>query len=115
MDLYTEEKTQRFERAPLNTCRCHPCMGLRPERQCSLPAPLRARSAGHQVDIVLVCLSCLVLLEVNLCQDLVGERARHDERGMPCGAAQVAQAAGCKHDDAVAIGEREAVHLWLDV
>merc|ERR1719149_485673 len=69
----------------------------------------------QQVDIILVCLSCLVLLEVDLCQDLVGERARHDERGMSCGATQVAQAAGCKHDDAVAIGERKAVHLWLDV
>merc|ERR1719149_534763 len=70
---------------------------------------------GQQVDIILVCLSCLVLLEVNLCQDLVGERARHDERGMSCGAAQVAQAAGCKHDDAMAIRERKAVHLGLDV
>lgn len=46
---------------------------------------------------------------------LVGEGAGHDEGRVAGGAAQVEQAALGQHDDAVAIGEDEAVHLGLDV
>ncbi len=47
--------------------------------------------------------------------DLVGERAGHDERGVASGTSQVQQAALSQDDDAVAIGEDEAVTLGLDV
>merc|ERR1711865_756829 len=56
-----------------------------------------------------------VLQKIELSKDLVCERARHHERRMASGAAKVAQATGCKHDDAMAIREDEAIHLRLDV
>lgn len=46
---------------------------------------------------------------------LVGERARHDEGGVAGGAAQVEQTTLCQHNDAVAVGEDEAIALGLDV
>eukprot|EP00444_Apocalathium_aciculiferum_P046763 CAMPEP_0183503414 /NCGR_PEP_ID=MMETSP0371-20130417/5101_1 /TAXON_ID=268820 /ORGANISM="Peridinium aciculiferum, Strain PAER-2" /LENGTH=185 /DNA_ID=CAMNT_0025698523 /DNA_START=41 /DNA_END=596 /DNA_ORIENTATION=+ len=70
----------------------------------------------QQVDIVLVALLLLLVCkEVKLPQDLVCEGARHHERGMACGAAQIEQASRCKHDDAMAVREDEAVDLRLDV
>merc|ERR1712232_300365 len=80
--------------------------------------------AGHllvqvlwqKVDLVLVALIFLPILEqVKLCKHLIGKGARHDKGGMACGAAQVQQATSCKHDDAMAIWEDEAVNLRLDV
>merc|ERR1740138_1836215 len=71
---------------------------------------------GEQVNVVLVAFALLpVFQEVQLAQNLVGEGARHHEGWVACGATQVTQATRCKHDDAVAIWEDEAVHLGLDV
>ena len=46
---------------------------------------------------------------------LVGEGAGHHKGGVPGGAAQVQQTALCQDDNAVAVGEDEAVALGLDV
>ena len=46
---------------------------------------------------------------------LVGEGAGHDKGGVASRTAQIEQAALGQHDDAVAIGEDEAVALGLDV
>merc|ERR1712151_116672 len=53
--------------------------------------------------------------EVQLSQYLVGEGARHDKRWVARGAAQVEEASGGEHNDAVPIWEDKAVHLLLDV
>merc|ERR1712072_558637 len=51
---------------------------------------------GQQVYIILVGLGLLpVLQEVQLGQDLICERARHNEGWMSCGATQVAKTPGC--------------------
>ena len=46
---------------------------------------------------------------------LVGERARHDETGVSCGASQVEKTSLSQHNDTMAIREDEAVTLRLDV
>ena len=55
------------------------------------------------------------LVEHDLGQDLVGEGAGHDERGVTGGTAQVDQAALGEEDDVAARGHQEAVDLGLDV
>merc|ERR1711977_612780 len=70
----------------------------------------------QEVHVIFVALALLpVLQKVHLGKNLVGERARHDERWVACGTAEVAQASRCKHNDTMAIREDEAVNLWLDV
>merc|ERR1712137_1009070 len=70
----------------------------------------------QQVHLVLVAFAFLpIFQEIQLAKDLVGERARHHKGWMPCGTAEVAQAARCEHDNAMAIREDESVHLRFDV
>ena len=51
----------------------------------------------------------------DLGKDLVGERARHDERAVAGGAAQVDEAALSEQDDVAPVLHEEAVDLGLDV
>jgi hypothetical protein len=53
--------------------------------------------------------------QVNLGKHLVGEGARHDERGMTHGTTQVDQATLSQEDDILAILQGESIHLGLDV
>jgi len=98
------------------------CLLLREEGQ--LSSQLVQMQAGDLLIQVLgqhVHLAGLVLLgvllgpQLDLSEGLVGERRRHDKRRVASGAAQVEQAALGEEDDAVSIGEQEAVHLGLDV
>merc|ERR1711918_1295 len=74
------------------------------------------QSLWKKVDIVLVRLRLFpVLQEVQLREHLICEGARHHKRRVTSGAAQVEQSPSRKHDDAVPVGEHEAVHLWLNV
>merc|ERR1712093_879055 len=55
---------------------------------------------GQQVHIVLVCLvGGVIPVEIDLSQSLIGERARHDERRMACGATKIQQTACCQDND----------------
>lgn len=56
-----------------------------------------------------------LLEEQDLGEDLVGEGAAHDERGVASGTTQVDETALSEEDDVVAVGKLEAVDLWLDV
>jgi hypothetical protein len=53
--------------------------------------------------------------ESNLCEDLVGERARHDKGRMSSGAAKVDEATFSEKDDMAATGHGVSVNLGLDV
>jgi hypothetical protein len=71
---------------------------------------------GEEVDTtVLVLFGSFVLPEFNLGEDLVGERAGHDERGVTGGTSQVKETSLSKDDDSMAIGEDVSVDLLLDV
>merc|ERR1719473_2593349 len=70
-------------------------------------------ATGHPSFVMLVLLP--VLEKVYLCQNLVGEGARHDKRWVASSTSEVAQAARSKHDDAMAVREHKPVHLGLDV
>ena len=70
---------------------------------------------GEEVDVLAVLLGGALLPELELGEDLVGERARHDERGVAGGAAEVEETALSEDDDGMAVGEDEAVNLGLDV
>merc|ERR1740138_892462 len=92
------------------------CCHLSPQGWQMQSGHLLIQCLGEQVNVVLVAFALLpVFQEVQLAKNLVGEGARHHEGWVACGAAQVTQATRCKHDDAVAIWEDEAVDLWLDV
>ena len=70
---------------------------------------------GEQVYLTLFVLVCgAVFPEVDLGKHLVGEGARHNERGVTGGTAQVHQTTAGEHDNSMAIGEDEAVDLILD-
>ena len=66
---------------------------------------------GEDSDTNLV----LVLGQRDLSNGLVGERARHDERGVTSGATQVHQTSTSKEDDGLAVLEGELVNLRLDL
>lgn len=53
--------------------------------------------------------------EGDLGEDLVGERARHDERGVASGASKVDKTALGEEDNVTTVGHGEAVNLGLDV
>merc|ERR1740138_1180197 len=92
------------------------CCHLSPQGWQMQSGHLLIQCLGEQVNIVLVAFALLpVFQEVQLAKNLVGEGARHHEGWVACGAAQVAQATRCKHDNAMSIWEDEAVHLGLDV
>merc|ERR1712048_515360 len=70
----------------------------------------------EQVHLVFVAFVVLpVVQQIQLAEHLIREGARHDERRVSCGAPEVQQPARSKDNDAVAIWENEAVHLWLNV
>merc|ERR1712227_238977 len=70
----------------------------------------------EQVNIVFVALVVFpVVQQIQLAQYLIRERARHHEGWVTSGAAKVTQPTRCKDDDAVAIREKETIHLGLDV
>ena len=77
------------------------------------PGDLLVEVLGQDVDLVLVVL--VVVPQLELGQDLVGERRTHHERGMSGRAAEVQQAAFGQDQDRVPIGEDPLVVLWLDV
>merc|ERR1711957_988830 len=55
-----------------------------------------------QIHIVLVGLGLLPILhEIQLCENLIGERATHDKGRVPSGTTQVQEAARCEDDHAV--------------
>ena len=60
---------------------------------------------------------CLILglVQHDLSEDLVGERARHDERRVSSSTSQVDETALSKKDDVAAVLHQEAVDLRLDV
>mmetsp|Transcript_32455 Transcript_32455/g.84092 ORF Transcript_32455/g.84092 Transcript_32455/m.84092 type:complete len:454 (-) Transcript_32455:346-1707(-) len=70
---------------------------------------------GQHVHLLLVLAAVALIPQLQLRDDLVGEGAGHDERGVACRAAQVEQTALRQDDDGVAVGEGELVHLGLDV
>jgi len=76
---------------------------------------LLVEDLGEEVDTLAVLARALLLPELELGEDLVGERARHDERGVAGGAAEVEETALSEDDDGMAVGEDEAVNLGLDV
>merc|ERR1719359_1223345 len=70
----------------------------------------------QQVHIVLVSLGHIrIIEEVELSENLVRERARHHERWVSCGTAEIQQSTRCEDDDAMPIWEHEPVNLRLDV
>jgi len=77
---------------------------------------LLIQSFGKEVDIVLVRLAALVIVvEVDLCKGLVGERARHHERWVTSSATKVEEPTRSQNDDTMAVWENKSVHLRLDV
>lgn len=68
-----------------------------------------------ELDVLLGEVVVTGLVEVDLGEDLVGERARHDERRVTGGTAEVDETAISEEDDVAAILHEEAVDLGLDV
>lgn len=74
---------------------------------------LLARST--ELDVLLTEGGVLGLEQGNLSQDLVGERAGHDEGRVTSGAAKVDQTTLSQKDDVTAVGHLVTVNLGLDV
>lgn len=70
---------------------------------------------GEDVDLVLVPSAGLLVPELELGNDLVGEGARHDKRRVAGGTSKVEEASLGQDDDSVSVGEDEPVALGLDV
>jgi len=70
---------------------------------------------GEDVNFILVLVGVLVLEELDLGEDLVGERGRHNERRMSSGATKVQESSFSEDEDSVAIREDKLIKLWLDV
>lgn len=68
-----------------------------------------------ELNVLLAESGILRLEKEDLGKDLVGEGARHDERGVAGGTAKVDEAALSKEDDVAAVLHEEAVDLGLDV
>lgn len=68
-----------------------------------------------ELNVLLAPGSVAGLVEHDLGQDLVGERAGHDERGVASGTAKVDQTTLGEENDVAAVGHEEAVNLGLDV
>ena len=68
---------------------------------------------GKTIDADFV--GVLVLPEIELREDLVGERVRHDEARMAGGAAEIHEAAFGEQENLVAVRESVFVDLRLDV
>jgi len=78
---------------------------------------LLVKFLGEDVDhsLLVFILAVLVLPELELSQDLVGEGARHDEGWVTGSTTQVQKTALSQEDDTVAIGEDVTINLILDV
>ena len=77
---------------------------------------LLVQMLGEHVNLSGVVLaSGLFVPEFQLCEDLVGERARHDERRVAGGASQVKKTSLSEDDDSASSSEDELVDLGLDV
>ena len=72
-------------------------------------------AGSTELDVLLTEGSVLGLEQSNLGQDLVGERARHDERRVTGGTAKVDQTTLRQEDDVAAVGHQVTVNLGLDV
>lgn len=72
-------------------------------------------AVGTKLDVLGTELGIIGLEEGDLGQDLVGERAGHDEGRVAGGTAQVDQTTLGQQDDVAAIGHQVAVDLGLDV
>src|SRR5205807_6444452 len=59
--------------------------------------------------------SIAVLPKIELRQDLIGKRIRHDKARVTCGTAKVYQTTFGQQEDFVPIGESILIHLRLDV
>jgi hypothetical protein len=68
-----------------------------------------------EFDVLLAEVVVLGVEESDLSDDLVSERAGHDEGGVAGGTAQVDQSALGEEDDVTAVLEEVSVDLWLDV
>ena len=70
---------------------------------------------GEDVDLTdLVLVGLAVLPEIDLSEDLVSERAGHDERWVTSGTAEVHQTTTGKDNDSMTVGENETINLILD-
>merc|ERR1719499_147461 len=70
----------------------------------------------QQIHIVLVSTVLFrVPQEIELTQNLIGERAGHDERGMTSRTTQIEQTPSSQDNDTMAIREHKTIHLRLDV
>jgi len=71
---------------------------------------------GEDVDLsLLVFVTITVLPEFKLSEDLVSERAGHNERWVTSSTTQVEESALGEEDDTVTIGELVAINLFLNV
>lgn len=68
-----------------------------------------------ELDVLLTPSLVGGLVQHDLCKDLVGERARHDERRVASSTAKVDKTTLSKEDDVTAVGHEETVNLGLDV
>ena len=76
---------------------------------------LLVKLLGEDVDLAdFVFVIILVLPELDLGEDLVGEGAGHDERGVTGGASEVHKSSTGKNNNTVTIWEEEAINLILD-
>lgn len=67
-----------------------------------------------KLDVLGRELSVASLVQHDLCKDLVGEGAGHDERAVTGGTTQVDQTTLCKENDVAAVWHEETVDLRLD-
>lgn len=74
-----------------------------------------ATTLGAELGVFGSEFSIACLVQGNLGQDLVREGARHDERGVTRGTAQVDQTPIGQQNNVAAIRHQVAIHLWLDV
>lgn len=68
-----------------------------------------------ELDVLLTPSLVAGLVQHDLGEDLVGERAGHDERGVASSTAEVDETTLSKEDDMTAAGHQETVNLGLDV
>lgn len=68
-----------------------------------------------ELDVLLTPSLVGGLVQHDLGKDLVGERARHNERRVASSTAKVDETTLSKEDDVTAVGHEETVNLGLDV
>lgn len=77
---------------------------------------LLVKVLGENVDLsLLVFVTITVLPKFKLSEDLVSERAGHNERWVTSGTTQVEESTLSKENDTVTIGELVAINLFLNV